>query len=414
MSNKTPDHVLIVDDDYAVRNYIGTFLQRQRYRVSSAVDARTALKLIDQDRPDVMILDHYLPDMTGEDLLDVLRNDEDTKPLPVILLTIDGSRTRFRSSMNRGADDFLTKPVKPKELSDAVAAQLRKHKLRQSKPGVLTTPVQRVPGLPPAYRVLGTLAQGGSATAYIARSEALSADCVVKIIPLSDHLSDEAIARFSREGSILKRLSHPNIVRLHEHGVYGEYAYLAMEYLSGGTLKQLMGAPWEARESLRLVLKLAQGLSMVHAAGVIHRDIKPDNVMLRADSLEPVLVDFGASKDLLNDSQRTAAGTIMGTPSYMAPEIITGKGAVPASDVYACGVLLYELLTGSKPFVANHPNEILHQHLKSPIPPLPQRLAPLQPLLTALMAKNAVDRPASGDAMAALVAALLQEIVLRK
>ena len=310
--------------------------------------------------------------------------------------------------MDRGADDFLVKPVQPRELSDAVAAQLRKSRLRPA-----AAPPRRaaaVAGVPPAYRVKGTLAQGGSATAYIARNDAQSVDCVVKVIPLADNLDAEIVARFSREGGLLERLSHPNIVRIYEHGVQDGHAFLAMEYVAGGTLKQLLGAPWEVPQALGLVLKLARGLSAVHAAGVVHRDLKPDNVLLRAESLDPVLLDFGAARDLHNDHQITAAGTILGTPSYMAPEIIEGAHAVPASDVYACGVMLYELITGAKPYVADNATALMYQHVKFPIPLLPRRHAAAQSLLAALLAKNPRDRPMDGAALAGLLAQYLRKL----
>jgi signal transduction histidine kinase len=120
-------HVLVIDDDEAVSKYAALHLRRQHYRVSRAADGRTGLAIAGRELPDVIVLDHYLPDMTGEDVLLTLRADDRTRQLPVIYLTIDGSRQRFRTSMTRGADDFLSKPFQPVELTDAVAAQLRKH-----------------------------------------------------------------------------------------------------------------------------------------------------------------------------------------------------------------------------------------------------------------------------------------------
>jgi DNA-binding response OmpR family regulator/tRNA A-37 threonylcarbamoyl transferase component Bud32 len=420
-----PEHVLIVDDDYAVRTYFGTLLQRRNYRVSAAEDADGARSLISADCPDLVILDHHLPDCTGEQLLGELRGDQRTRQLPVIFLSTDKSAARFRAVMNLGADDYLTKPAKPSELFEAVSAQLTKHR-RRFAPRAATAadgayaddpatyglaaarlraarPPQTT-GVPPEYRVVGVLGQGASATAYLARHQAQADDCVVKVIPLAHSPNADSAARFSREGRLLERIGHPNVVRLYAHGLQDGHAYLAMEYVAGGTLRHRLGQPWDPLEALGVVMKVARGLAAVHALGVVHRDLKPDNIMLREGGLEPVLLDFGVAKDLRDDHHLTVAGTILGTPNYMAPEIIAGQPVSPATDVYACGAMFYEMLTGSKPFVSGTIRELLHQHLKYPIPRLPRRQAAFQPLLDRLLAKSPQERPVDGAAMAMLLA----------
>jgi DNA-binding response OmpR family regulator len=390
------NHILVVDDDAALRNYIGLQLQRFNHRVSSAGSGESALEMARHERPDLIILDHYLPDMTGEEVLGALRVDETMRPIPVIFLTIDGSQARFRALMNAGADDFLAKPVKPQELADAVSAQLRKSQLRSGRHQVLP----ELPGLPDGYELLGTLGTGGTATAYLARHAEREAQRVIKTMRLGDDPDLAVLDRFAREGTLLERLAHPNIVRVYDHGVREGYAYLVMEYLAGGSLKQMIGHAWTPEDALGLLAKVADALGVVHAAGIVHRDIKPDNIMLRDASLEPVLVDFGAAKDLTGPQQAvTQNAVILGTPNYMAPEVIRGEACVPASDVYACGVMLYELLTGAKPYVAGNATALLHQHLEYPIPLLPSRLAKYKPLLDALLAKKAADRPADGTAL---------------
>ena len=422
MPERHPEHVLIVDDDYAIRNYYGKLLQRQNYRVSAAVNARDAQALIAADCPDLVILDHYLPDSSGEQLLRELRGQARTRQLPVIFLSVDDSAARFRAVMNLGADDYLTKPAEARELTEAVATQLHKHRRRTGKHGAARSgaapEAAALPGVPPAYRVSGTLGMGGTATAYLARCAAHPGDCVVKTIHLAGDLNPDIAERFSREGELLARVVHPNVVRVYEYGYAhgdprgepGGHAYLAMEYIAGGSLKQMLGSPWEPAEALRLMHKVAQGLGAVHAAGVIHRDLKPDNIMLRANSLEPVLLDFGAAKDLLDDHQHTLAGTVIGTPSYMAPEVIAGQPAAPATDVYACGAMLYELLTGARPYAATNMTALLHQHLTYPIPRLPSRQAIFQPLLERLLAKSPLDRPRDGAALAEEIGTLWNQL----
>ena len=411
MDPSNPAHLLIVDDDYATRNQLGTVLQRQHYRVSAAASGAQAFAVIDEDHPDLIILDHALPDTSGEAMLSRLRADLRTANTPVIFLTIDDSMTCLRTVMQLGADDFLIKPTPAGELCDAVAAQLAKWRLRARRREAAPAAAppagpSAVAGVPPGYEITATLGKGGTATAYLARCDARPGECVLKVISSAGMADPEVVARFALEGAVLARINHPNVVRVYEHGVIGGHAYLAMELVSGGSLKQMLGQPWERYEALRLMLKLGRALQAVHSAGVIHRDLKPDNIMLRADSLEPVLLDFGAALDLRGHLGLTQAGNILGTPSYLAPEVIAGMPAQAASDIYACGVVFYELLTGERPFVCSDMTELMRQHMGMPVPRLPARHAAFQPLLDRLLAKNPIDRPRDGARMAGDVTAL--------
>jgi CheY-like chemotaxis protein len=422
MNQSAPAHLLIVDDDFEVRKLFGTVLHRQHYRVSSAASGAEAFALIAEDQPDLIILDHFLPDTSGEAILGRLRADPRTHETPVIFLTIDDSMPRFRSVMELGADDFLTKPAAPRDLSDAVAAQLTKSRQRTRRREAALTACQpsRQPGVtlhgaaanpiagaaPPGYTILSTLGRGGTATAYLARHHERAGQCVLKIISKAGMADPEVAGRFALEGAVLSRINHPNVVRVYEQGEIGGHAWLAMELVDGGTLKQMLGQPWERYEALRLMLKLGRALQAVHGAGVIHRDLKPDNILLRADSLEPVLLDFGAAFDLRSTLQLTQAGNVLGTPSYMAPEVIAGLPAQAASDIYACGVMFYELLTGERPFEAPDITELMRQHMGCPVPRLPERHGAFQPLLDRLLAKNPHDRPRDGARMASDITAL--------
>jgi len=285
----------------------------------------------------------------------------------------------------------------------AVAMQLRKQRQRRGA-RLGGARAELAPGVPPAYRVTGIIAKGGSATAYLARHEERGEDCVVKVLDATD---PELIAGFAREGALLKRIAHANVVRMHEYGQWQGRHYMALEYVAGGTLKQLMGAPWQGAEAMRVILKVARGLSAVHAAGVVHRDIKPDNILLRFNSLEPVLLDFGTATE---QDALAQAGAILGTPSYMAPEVIGGKAALPASDVYACGVMLYELLTGAKPYAAADVTALLALHLEAPVPRLPERDAVFQPLLDRMLAKDPQQRLRDGTEMAAALVKLWHRV----
>jgi serine/threonine protein kinase len=253
----------------------------------------------------------------------------------------------------------------------------------------------------PGYRRARVLARGSVSHLYVAESEKAGSLVVLKVTPSrrDDSGIDQSFERFLQEYEIAERIRHPNIVRLHELGIADNHAYLAMEYFPRGDLRRRMNtgslAPGDA---LQYALQLAQVLASVHEAGILHRDLKPGNVMLREDGT-PALIDFGMAKQATLDLELTDKGLIFGTPHYMSPEQGHGERLDPRSDLYSLGVMLYEMLTGDKPYRADNPMTVLYMHRNSPVPQLESRLVILQPLLNRLLAKHPGDR--FGDALEA-------------
>jgi len=253
----------------------------------------------------------------------------------------------------------------------------------------------------PGYRRARVLARGSVSHLYVAESEKAGSLVVLKVTPSrrDDSGIDQSFERFLQEYEIAERIRHPNIVRLHELGIADDHAYLAMEYFPRGDLRRRMNngglAPGDA---LQYSLQLAQVLASVHEAGILHRDLKPGNVMLREDG-QPALIDFGMAKQATLELELTDKGLIFGTPHYMSPEQGHGERLDARSDLYSLGVMLYEMLTGEKPYRADNPMTVLYMHRNSPIPQLESRLVMLQPLLNRLMAKHPNDR--FGDALEA-------------
>jgi serine/threonine-protein kinase PpkA len=213
---------------------------------------------------------------------------------------------------------------------------------------------------------------------------------------------DQSMERFLQEFEILREVHHPNVVRIYDLGVTDDHLYLAMEYFAKGDLRKRMAEGLTARQSLEYSRDLAQALQAIHEVGIFHRDLKPGNVMLRDDD-SIALIDFGLAKHVALKMEVTDKGLIFGTPHYMSPEQGHGKPIDARSDIYALGVMLYEMLTGKKPFDAENHMAILVHHAKAPIPKLPERIAHLQPLIDTLMAKDAAARPADANEAARLI-----------
>src|SRR6266542_806263 len=218
------------------------------------------------------------------------------------------------------------------------------------------------------YKVLRKLGAGGMATVYLAEDQELGRRVAIKI--LNDrHANDEQfVERFRREAKNAAALSHPNIVSIYDRGEAEGTYYIAMEYLDGRTLKELLvrfGTP-PVRIAVGYVRQILAGLAFAHKHGLVHRDIKPHNVLVDSGGHVKV-TDFGIARS--GTSQMTEAGSIIGTAQYLSPEQARGAPVDQRSDLYSVGVLLYELLTGSVPFTGDTPVEIAMKHLSSPPEP---------------------------------------------
>src|SRR5262249_3538785 len=237
------------------------------------------------------------------------------------------------------------------------------------------------PGVP-GYEVLGELGRGGSGVGYQARQVSLNRVVALKMILAGPHADADSLRRFRAEAEAVARLRHPNIIQVYEHGHSAGHAYLALEYVEGGTLtRQTAGVPRPPEYAAQIVETLAAAVHYAHGRGFVHRDLKPANVLLTADGALKI-TDFGLAKWLHDTPGGDAAaaptrtGVLVGTPAYMAPEQAAGNRDVgPAADVYALGVLLYQLLTGRLPFQGDGALDVLRQ-VQEEEPLTPRRLRP--------------------------------------
>ncbi len=264
------------------------------------------------------------------------------------------------------------------------------------------------------YQIVRKLGEGGMSDVFLAYSAAQKSEVVLKVLRTSLSNDAEMLRRFIQEYAVLANLNHHHVSRIFDQGFTDDYAYIAMEYLSGGTLKQEIrsrGTPGSTFNGtpakihgrvIDLLRQIVSALNAIHKLGLVYRDLKPDNLMFRSVGGELVLVDFGIVKNVGENTGgllpermvSTEHGQVIGTPYYVSPEQATGQEVTCRSDFYSLGVMLYEMLTGSRPYKGDSLNELLARHLHAQTPSLPPEHAIFQMLLDSLMAKKAMDRPA--------------------
>ncbi len=298
--------------------------------------------------------------------------------------------------------DHPPAPIPERLITQVTAAGGSQPPSSRDQPRNQATEAVTVPG----YEVLGELGRGGMGVVYKARQVGLNRTVALKMILVAECAGGQDRARFKAEGEAVARLQHPNVVQIHEVGEHDDRPFFSMEFVDGGSLAhKARGGPLPPRAAAGLVETLARAMHAAHEYGVVHRDLKPANVLLSADGT-PKIADFGLAKRLDVDAGQTRTGSVLGTPSYMAPEQADGrtKEVGPAADVYALGAILYELLTGRPPFKGETAMHTLFQVLSvEPVPPARLRTgvpADLNVICLKCLEKNPRDRYASAAALA--------------
>jgi serine/threonine protein kinase len=383
-----------------------------------AEDGQVALAAASASAPDLIISDISMPHMDGFALLEAVRRQQSTSFIPFILLSQHGDVSVFRRGMELGADDFLAKPVKRQDLLNSVAARLKRSERLRQRPltetslptssAVAVRPIPSILGTPAArpvavstggapdlegYRLVKKLGEGGMSQVFLAERADTGARHVLKLARMGGE-SNNMMQRFLAEYALVSQIDHLNVARIFHQGFSATHAYIAMEYFADGDLRNMLNQTITPLLAVAILIQVASGLSAVHAKGIVHRDMKPDNIMIRTNG-SLALADFGIAKHLHSELHYTAHGEVFGTPAYIAPEQATGQQIDERTDIYSLGAMFFELLAGRCPYQAKDAQAMLHQHVHAPLPALPPELEQFKELVHNMLAKRREQRPSS-------------------
>jgi FixJ family two-component response regulator len=383
---------LIVDDDADYRQLLRYHLEVEwpdavidECQPGSAGPLPASLALAGVD---LVLLGHPTAADDGLGFLERLCKSVDCPP--VLLFAAESDEFLAVDALKAGAANFFPKDrVKHQRLIAAVSAELKVDRLDSAG---LMLANHRVLNGARKRRVVAKLYASDLSSIYLAESEDGAERLALKVLRhVPDAGGGRLFDRFLQEYEIIARVDHPNVVRIFDLGVADDHAYLAMEYLGAGSLAERLAQALEPATALGYARQIGGALQAIHDAGVLHRDLKPGNIMFRDDG-SLALIDFGLAKQMRLHAAITGTGQIFGTPYYMSPEQGHAEPTDERSDLYSVGCILYEMLTGDRPFTASSPMGVIYRHAHAPRPRLVRALTDFQPVLDRLLAVERFER----------------------
>ena len=394
--------ILIIDDDEDLRNLLAHYLKQEWPEMQIEQFDPLEREMPDASFPlgtyDVVVLDYMLGRGDGLDWLQHFKARPDCPP--VIFLTGAGNEVIAVRAMKAGADDYQRKQELTREKLVTSVRELSRGKIEKTVSPEVAARAEghelgariQIPGIK-VHRLIG---EGGMSRVYLASRDGDDEPLVVKILRSEVTGDKMALERFIEEYNLVERIRSRHVARIHGHGLSGDLAYLVMEFFDGGDLnKRLSNKALDPEECLRIFRELMFALGDIHEQGVLHRDLKPQNLMFRADGSLAIL-DFGIAKHV-DAVDRTGAGEILGTPRYMSPEQVRGAALDLRTDIYSAGVLMYQMLSGTHLFDGETAVEVALHHLNTQPPDLPDHLAKYQRLLDKLVEKDRDARFRNAD-----------------
>jgi DNA-binding NarL/FixJ family response regulator len=336
---------------------------------------------------DLVLLGHPLEREQGLTALRTLRAQRECPP--IILFAQQSDEFLAIDALKAGAANYFPKSkIKHQRLVDAISAELHVGTLDPT--GALLVNHRALNGAR-KQRIVAKLYAGDLSSVYLAES----ADGERVAFKVLRHVPDVGAGRlfdrFLQEYEVIARVTHPNVVRIFDLGIGDDHAYLAMEYLGAGSLAERLNQPLDEARAIHYTRQIASALSAIHAAGILHRDLKPANIMFRDDG-SLALIDFGLAKLMRLEAAITGTGQIFGTPYYMSPEQGHAEPTDERSDIYSLGCILYEMLTGTRPFTGTTPMGVIYKHAHAPRPQLPRSMGRWQPVLDRMLAIDPAQR----------------------
>lgn len=373
------DHIGVVEDTDLVRELLVDVLSDRGYQVTACATLAEARDAFLISPPDLLVTDIRLPDGDGLDFLGELRRLHPAEAFPVLVLSGMGAERDLTRGFDAGASDYLTKPLSPPELLAKCSVLLARTRARtqvrtQSPSRVFSAVGEDLPGgrhkAFGRYRIEGVLGRGGVGVVYAATDLKEDRRVALKVLSSISCLKEEARKRFIRETYALSQVHHPSVVSVFDFGSTEGRMFFAMELVDGPTLAEKIGAEGTATEAqvVELLVPLVGALEQLGQAQLVHRDIKPENVILRDGRYDrPVLVDFGLAKQTF-DRSLTLTGNLVGTPAYMAPEMIRGEPVDARADLFCLGLVARFACTGTDVFPDHDCMALLRAIASQPIP----------------------------------------------
>lgn len=391
-----PSHLcLVVHDDLELRLKLAGVVRRTAVKLDAdtLTESGLASLSIDQLRSyvAVLLIIEFMQRDGGADPLGIVTRLRARMPrLPIFVFARHGDERSAARAIKAGAADYW--PIHSVDLVELTAAL---QPLLSPLRGAAVASVSDVQDVPEVagYQVLKKIAHSAAATVYLARSDDLAQSVALKIqhIDGKANITDEDRQRFSRECAILSSLNHRSIADVIDYGMTVKCLYLAMEYFPCGSMRERLRNPVSEADAVNYARQIAEALQLVHSAGIVHRDLKPSNLMLSTDN-RVVLIDFGSARARLVTHELSTSDPMTGSPYYACPEQIDGKEPDHRGDLYSLGVVLYEMLAGSLPFLGSSVAEIFNGHRLAAVPPLPEALKRYQPVVNRLLAKKPENR----------------------
>ena len=397
---------LIIDDDADYRQVLRYHLEVEwpdavidEHQPSSGGPIAASLDLTGVD---LVLLSHPLSGHEGLEFLTTLRGRPDCPP--VLLFAQISDEFLAVDALKSGAANFFPKDrVKHQRLIEVVRGELRVRRLDAT--GELLVNQNALNGAR-GRRVIAKLYAGDLSSVYLAESEDGGERIALKVLRhVPDVGGGRLFDRFLQEYEVIARVRHANVVRIFDLGIADDHAYIAMEYLAAGSLGERLRKALASETAAEYLRQIAGALAAIHEAGILHRDLKPANIMFRSDG-SLALIDFGLAKQMRLHAAITGTGQIFGTPYYMSPEQGHAEPTDERSDLYSLGCILYEMLTGDRPFTATSPMGVIYKHAHAPRPRLSRALTHFQPVLDRLLAVDRFERYQSARELLAAVDAL--------